>query len=122
MPWCPKCRFEYLPQLLTCPECKVRLVAERPEEVEEGPAHGKGKEFEQVLLGTVVGEMHAALIRNALREARIPSRQQIRPGLMLGTPYDSAMASAAAVFSIYVNRRDLKRAVEVWREYEERGE
>jgi len=120
MPWCPKCRFEYVPQLHACPECKVRLVAELPEEVEEAPAYGEGEEFEQVLLCTVLGEMNAALIGNALRGAGIQIRQQAMTDAF-ATGYLGYPAATMARIGTYVNRRDLERAVQVYRKHESGG-
>ena len=117
MPWCPKCRFEYVPQLHACPECKVRLVAELPEETVEQPAYGEGEAFEQVLLCTVVGEMHAALMRDALKAAGIQSRQQVMDDAFL-PGYQGVPAANMARIGTYVNRRDLERAVQVYRKHE----
>jgi len=35
MPFCPKCRYEYLPTVSVCPDCDVKLVAALPLEPEE---------------------------------------------------------------------------------------
>lgn len=35
MPWCPKCRNEYVEGITTCAECGVELVDELPEEIDE---------------------------------------------------------------------------------------
>jgi len=35
MPFCPKCRYEYLPTVSMCPDCDVKLVADLPLEPEE---------------------------------------------------------------------------------------
>ena len=35
MPFCPKCRYEYLPTVSECPDCEVKLVAQLPLEPEE---------------------------------------------------------------------------------------
>ena len=35
MPFCPKCRYEYLPTVSECPDCEVKLVAVLPLEPEE---------------------------------------------------------------------------------------
>ena len=34
MPYCPKCRYEYRPDIEKCPDCDVELVAELPVEKE----------------------------------------------------------------------------------------
>jgi hypothetical protein len=33
MPFCPRCRYEYRPEILSCPECGEALVDSLPEEV-----------------------------------------------------------------------------------------
>ena len=35
MPWCPKCKNEYVEGITTCAECGVELVNELPEEIED---------------------------------------------------------------------------------------
>ena len=30
MPWCPKCRYEYLPEISNCPDCGIELFAQEP--------------------------------------------------------------------------------------------
>ncbi len=118
MPWCPKCRFEYVPQLHACPECKVKLVAELPEEpAAEEPAYGEGKGFEPILLCTVLGEIHSELVGNALAEAGIPSRKQERTDPPVGVVYGVA-APMAASYEVWVNQRDLERAREVYQAFE----
>lgn len=32
MPFCPKCRYEYRPDITRCPDCDVELVDELPQE------------------------------------------------------------------------------------------
>jgi hypothetical protein len=124
MPWCPKCRMEYLPRVHRCPDCGSWLANIVPEEEAPAPAgsptYGEGEGFEQVLLCTVVGDMHASLIGSALRAAGIPSRQQTQAGLVLGTPY-GVPSPISATYGIYVNRRDLKQAAQVYRDHEGSG-
>jgi len=35
MPFCPKCRYEYTPEIVECPDCGSKLVAELPPESEQ---------------------------------------------------------------------------------------
>ena len=35
MPFCPKCRYEYKPEIWECPDCGVRLVEKLEEEAPE---------------------------------------------------------------------------------------
>jgi hypothetical protein len=116
MPWCPKCRFEYRPQLTHCPECGSWLVAELPPKPEPEGEEG----FEQVLLCSVTGDTHRALIQGALTAAGIRSREQVsNSDLSVFTRgYPAPMVN---VYSIYVNRRDLAQAQKVYRAYERRS-
>lgn len=34
MPYCPKCKYEYRPDIKVCPDCNEKLVAELPKENE----------------------------------------------------------------------------------------
>ena len=118
MPWCPVCRFEYVSQVTHCPECGRELVGALPAEPGPMPEYGEGEEFEQVLLCTVLGDVHRALVQNALAAAGIPSRSQraivsLFPAVRAGVP-----APASVPQSIYVNKRDLARALEVHQAYE----
>ena len=35
MPWCPKCKNEYVEGILICPDCEIDLVDELPEDTDE---------------------------------------------------------------------------------------
>lgn len=35
MPFCPECKYEYRPDIETCPDCDVKLVDELPPPVQE---------------------------------------------------------------------------------------
>lgn len=37
MPYCPKCKYEYRPEISHCPDCNERLVATLPMEPEDKP-------------------------------------------------------------------------------------
>jgi len=115
MPFCPNCKFEYVPSLTRCPECGEQLVESLPVEAQE-PLDEEG--FEQVLLCTLVGEPHASLLRNALAAAGIPIRASLEsPNPYLGV---SLLAGSVAPVHIYVNRRDLPRAQIICRDHEAR--
>jgi hypothetical protein len=117
MPFCPDCRFEYLPQLRECPECGSPLV-------EELPAHGKlrsAPDFTQVELCTVTGELHARLVQNVLAAEGIPSRiisvwpfagsSVLRPPWPLGGGFDTPVR-------IMVNQSDLEKATVIYDDFE----
>ncbi len=119
MPWCLKCGFEYIPQIKRCPECGAELVAELPKEpasmAMDAGGFGAGEEFKQVFLGTVLGEMHASLIINALKAEGIPCRTQL--GGIPDFAYPGRIPNLP--IGIYVNKRDQQRAVEIFQTFEQ---
>ncbi len=118
MPFCPTCRFEYLPALTHCPECGAALVETLP------PIEGTGsryQEVEEALLCTLQGEIHAKLLSDTL------GSQGIRTRVVTGAPYASFYdtifpppigSPMHLSFRIYVRREDLQRALSVYRDFE----
>jgi hypothetical protein len=47
MPFCPKCRYEYLPTVEICPDCDVKLVPTLPLEPEEPEESEEPPDFEE---------------------------------------------------------------------------
>jgi len=118
MPFCPGCRFEYLPGLSHCPECGAELVATLPTALESST----GADFTQVELCTVTGEIHARLIQNILASANIPSR------LVMAWPFDGASPLSPpwpfgggfdTAVRILVNQSDLARAKAIYEDFED---
>jgi len=118
MPFCPKCRFEYIAGTTTCPDCGLALVESLPESATPGPG-----DFTQVELCLVRGEIHAKLIQSALASQGIPSR------LDNPWPFRDPLGATALPFPfgggfdagtrVMVNRSDLDRARAVYRDFEE---
>jgi len=103
MPYCPKCQFEYLPEVQRCPDCGAALVSALPPQVRPDT-----RGIEDVLLCTVGGEMEAAVLRGRLKDEGIPSRAQLSDVTpLIGVPVMSLPAQEVKVF---VKRRDLARA------------
>jgi len=110
VPFCPKCRFEYLPAVRRCPDCGSALVAELPpeQEVEE-------RQLDDVVLCTTSGEVEATLLRARLTGEGIPTRAQIAGVLpLVGAP---EIPPSAQPVKVFVLRKDLERARAVWREF-----
>ncbi len=115
MPWCPNCRTEYRPKITHCADCGAELVEALPSEPEPpAPAHEYEKEHEEVLLCSILGETHAALVRNALRAEGIETRTQF--GGIPELKFPGSIPNL--VVGIYVNRRDEARAREIYEAYE----
>jgi hypothetical protein len=119
MPFCPKCRFEYVPGAAACPDCGAALVDSLPEA--EAPLP---HDFTQVELCVVEGEIHAKLVQNALASQGIPSRIDSpwpfhTPLSATGLPFPFGGGFNADI-RIMVNRSDLDRARAVYRDFESR--
>jgi len=119
MPFCPKCRFEYVAEVKRCPTCGAELVEARPEARELSEV-----ELEQVLLCTVEGKIHAELLRAELEAQGIPAR------LQTGWSYDPLLGAVGApppplgsteggLVAIFVHRADEERARVVYHDLEE---
>ena len=61
MPFCPECRYEYVPGIVKCPDCDVKLVAKLPEEKSGDPS-----EKEYVELYPLPGQIYAEMVKEAL--------------------------------------------------------
>lgn len=76
MPWCPKCKSEYVEGVTECAECKVPLVEEEPEEVlefEEVP-----EEYIQAIEEAIKNKREIADGRILLKEASSYVRREVR--------------------------------------------
>ena len=68
MPFCPKCGYEYKKEVSSCPDCKVELVAEFPEEevVESDP------DLKFVPLPNLPGRIYGEMLKAVLDQRGIP--------------------------------------------------
>jgi hypothetical protein len=67
MPFCPKCHFEYNPDVAVCPDCNEKLVETLPETDETI------REYEDwVALVRLTSHEYAAMIQDALRSKKVP--------------------------------------------------
>jgi len=67
MPFCPKCRYEYLPSVKNCPECGEPLVAELPVERQDAPIDDP-----LVAVYEAPDEVMSIMVRDLLEDAHIP--------------------------------------------------
>jgi hypothetical protein len=82
-----------------------------------------GEALEEVVLCTVIGEIHARLLLDALATQGIPARAASAwpfDGDLLRVPAPLG-SYASARMRIYVFRRDLARARQVWEDFEVTG-
>lgn len=68
MPFCPKCRVEYVEGVKSCEECNVDLVATLPQALEES-----GRDMDLVEVWRTQGEVEAQLIASLLESHGIKS-------------------------------------------------
>ena len=67
MPFCPHCRYEYLPEITTCPECEAALVEELP------PRQDIAPDVEWVPLRPLPGMIYAKMVAEVLDQHDIPN-------------------------------------------------
>ena len=69
--FCPKCRFEYKPEIFTCPDCDERLVLTLPEET-AGKTDSPENYEDWVQLARLTSTMSAEMLSDLLRSKNIP--------------------------------------------------
>ena len=67
MPFCPNCKFEYEPEVATCPDCGAALVEALPEST--APDTGDDK---FVLLRDLPSRLYAQMLEEVLEDQGIP--------------------------------------------------
>jgi hypothetical protein len=93
MPFCPKCRYEYLPTVSECPDCEVKLVLSLPLEPEEPEGMGAPEGWEQpaepeamesydnwVPLARFTSTEYADMVLETLQSKDIPAVLSGQPG------------------------------------------
>lgn len=106
MPFCPKCRFEYLPGVDKCPDCGAELVDELAE------INTDMKDVKWVALKPVPGVVYAKMVAEVLDQRRIPNYIQSLfgsggLGMVTGAGFPGASAK------IYVPEDSLAEATEI---------
>jgi predicted amidophosphoribosyltransferase len=104
VPYCPKCRSEYVEETVECPDCGVALVEQLPEE--ESPEREDG---DLVEVWRTQGEVNAQIIRSLLEGSGIAS---ILSGESLRLTHGFTVDGLALV-RVLVRPRDVPRACEI---------
>ena len=75
MPFCPKCRYEYNPEISVCPDCDESLVASLPEKPKKNEEHleiDKQGYDNWVKIGNLTSSAFAEMINEGLKSKNIP--------------------------------------------------
>jgi len=106
MPFCPECRYEYVPGIENCPDCHVSLVAELPEDKSGDPS-----EKEYVELYPLPGQVYAEMVKEALEKEDIQC-MLIPDVISTGLQVKGADVAGSQV-RIRVFKKDQTRAQEI---------
>jgi hypothetical protein len=103
MPFCPKCRFEYKPEISHCPDCDERLVSALEPEPEETDPMAAYTDWTPI--ARMTSPQYAEMIVEALRSKDIPAMLHDTSGHFgqtgqMGT--SSFRPVAGAVSALYV--------------------
>jgi hypothetical protein len=117
MPFCPKCRYEYLPTVSECPDCEVKLVAilplepEKPEAPDEAGEPGDWEEPVEpetmesydnwIPLARFSSNEYADMILEALESKDIPAVLSDSSGSM-GLVHGSASVASDGSITLFV--------------------
>ncbi len=102
MPFCPKCRYEYNPEIATCPDCNERLVTSLP--AEEESAEVIYEDWTQV--ARLTSPQYAEMLLEALQAKDIPIVIQSGSGHFgqVGQMGMSALAPIGGGYSVMIPR------------------
>ncbi|MCK5243309.1 hypothetical protein KAR34_12750 [bacterium] len=105
MPYCPKCGYEYQPDINTCPDCNEQLVAFLP------PDPNQGELFETVQLCKVPDEITGMALQSLLRDAGIDANLRD----MRASFYGSVLSNMQGFWgTIIVYKKDEKKAQKLY--------
>ena len=77
MPFCPKCRYEYKPEISICPDCNERLVDRLPDKEEDDDEEIIDEEMDQhenwIELARLTSQQTAFMLVDILKSKDIPA-------------------------------------------------
>lgn len=104
MPFCPKCRYEYNPEITTCPDCDERLVTSLPDD-EETSQEIIYEDWVQV--ARLTAPQYAQMLLEALQAKGIPVVIKSGSGHFgqIGQMGMSALAPIGGGYSVMIPRK-----------------
>lgn len=105
MPFCPRCKTEYIEGVGECSDCNVPLVEELPEAIPEDEDRGNF-----ALLHTFPSIVYAEMVRETLENRGIPC---LMKSDMLTSAYGSKGGGVFSRVRIYVPEERLKECDEI---------
>jgi hypothetical protein len=120
MPFCPNCKYEYVPGITDCPDCYVPLVDELPKDPEpEQAAPIDDPDFKLVTVGEFGNYLEAEMVQMKLQsegiEAVLANDIVSRTGRI---PMFSMVENPFAV-EVRVREEDAERALQIIMEVED---
>ncbi len=79
MPFCPKCRYEYNPNITTCPDCDEPLVDLLPPE-DVTNMEGWSTEADWVAVVILTSSQYAQMVEEGLKQEGIPAMLYSKTG------------------------------------------
>lgn len=100
MPFCPKCRYEYRPEISECPDCNERLVSTMPPEPEsESPGY-----TDWIPIARLSSPQDAQILVEALRSKEIPALVKDSSGYLGQIGLSSFASMVGGVATLLVPR------------------
>ena len=113
MPFCPKCRYEYKPEIWECPDCGVRLVTElKDEESTDVKTEDSVQDMSLVPLKTLPSKIQADMLQDALENKGIISMTKVDPNVAIRY-FRLLNPFLSGGVTIWVSESDLARAKEI---------
>jgi len=111
MPYCPKCRYEYKPDVAECPDCGAELVEVLPEETGKDPNE---PERRWKLLYNATARSAAEFLKGALKSAGIECVVKYRGGYFgRAMAYGLGAATGVPDAEVYVLEEQFAEAEEI---------
>jgi len=105
MPFCPKCKYEYVGGTVSCRDCEEPLVAELPSEEAAGEAAGSRQLGEEELANvfSAARPLEAQIIKGVLESSGIPV--VVRPDVGEMEVYMGSNARGGLVLAVPASKR-----------------